>query len=110
MNENGEIIYKRYLKTHNKTGLKYLGKTIKEDAHKYKDSGKYWVLHIKKHGYDVTTDILFETQSEDELEEKGLYYSDLWDVVNNPDFANLGKENGNGGPIGRNVSSETRKK
>ncbi len=25
-----------YIKTHNKTGLKYFGKTIKGDVHKYK--------------------------------------------------------------------------
>jgi len=46
-----------YLKTHNKTGLKYLGKTI-QNPYKYQGSGEYWIPHIKKHGYDVTTKIL----------------------------------------------------
>ena len=41
-----------YLKTHNKTGLKYLGYT-KNDPMKYKGSGKYWSNHIKIHGNDV---------------------------------------------------------
>jgi len=42
-----------YLKTHNITGLKYLGKTTQE-PHKYWGSGIDWLLHIKKYGYNVT--------------------------------------------------------
>lgn len=37
-----------YVKTHNITGLKYLGKTNNKDPHSYKGSGKYWILHCKK--------------------------------------------------------------
>ena len=61
------IIY-LYIKTHNKTGLKYLGKTTKKDQHKYKGSGKYWLKHIRKHGYDVTTEIIFQTIDKKEFE------------------------------------------
>ena len=35
-----------YVKTHNKSGLKYLGKTI-QNPFKYKGSGTYWLRHIK---------------------------------------------------------------
>ena len=31
-----------YVKQHNKTGLKYFGKTTKKDPLKYKGSGLYW--------------------------------------------------------------------
>lgn len=86
-----------YLKTHNKTGLKYLGKTKKENPYKYKGSGKYWIRHIAMHGYDVTTEILFKTECKEELKEKGIYYSNLWNIVDNPGFANLRIEMGDGG-------------
>lgn len=92
-----------YKKTHNVTGLKYLGKTISNNPHKYKGSGDYWIPHIKKHGYDVTTEILKECSSKEELKYWGLYYSELWDIVNDRDgngnkiWANLKPESGDGG-------------
>ena len=85
-----------YLKTHNKTGLKYLGKTV-NDPYTYKGSGKIWKHHIKKHGYDVTTEILLETEDETELRETGLKYSELWNIVESKSFANLKPEDGDGG-------------
>ena len=85
-----------YLKTHNITGLKYLGKTAR-DPFKYKGSGFHWKRHLAKHGNDVTTEILFETLDNNELIEKGKYYSVLWNVVDNPEFANLRPEDGDGG-------------
>lgn len=88
-----------YLKTHNKTGLKYLGKTNK-DPFSYKGSGKYWKRHIKQHGYDVRTEILAECCSEQEVIEKGLFFSNMWDVVKSSDFANLKPEMGDGGSNG----------
>lgn len=92
-----------YKKTHNVTGLKYLGKTTHKDPYKYRGSGNYWIPHIKKHGYDVTTEILKECKTNEEIKYWGKYYSDLWNVVNErgPDgrktWANLKPEEGNGG-------------
>ena len=85
-----------YLKTHNVTGLKYLGQT-KNDPHTYKGSGKYWVSHINKHGNDVTTAILLETEDPKELSESGISYSLKWNVVESEEFANLIAERGQGG-------------
>jgi hypothetical protein len=85
-----------YLKTHNKTGLKYLGKT-EQDPFKYKGSGVRWLKHIKKHGYDVTTEILFETEDREELREVGIQYSESWDIINSSNFANIMLESGDGG-------------
>jgi len=85
-----------YLKTHNKTGLKYLGKTI-QDPYKYNGSGIHWTHHIKKYGYDITTEILFQTTDKHKLKESGLYYSNLWNIVESKDFANLTAEEGQGG-------------
>jgi len=86
-----------YVKTHNKTGLKYLGKTISKDPIKYKGSGLYWRNHITKHGYDVTTEIIKECKDNDELKFWGQYYSDLWNIVESKDWANLKTECGDGG-------------
>ena len=93
-----------YVKTHNKTGLKYLGKTTQTDPHKYTGSGTRWLRHLKKHGYDYSTEILLECSTEFELKYWGIYYSNLWNVVENNNWANLKTEEGHGG----NHSIETR--
>jgi hypothetical protein len=96
-----------YKKTHKVTGLKYLGKTI-HDPYKYEGSGTYWRRHCDKHGYDVDTEILFETDSKEELKNKGLYYSELWNVVESEEWANLKPESGDGGAIERDASANER--
>jgi hypothetical protein len=97
-----KIIY-LYLKTHNKTGLKYLGKTT-QNPFKYHGSGKIWKDHIKKHGYDITTEILFETDDPDKFIEKAVYYSSVLNIVESESFANLMIEKGDGAPVGNNYS------
>lgn len=86
-----------YIKTHNKTGLKYLGKTKSKDPHKYKGSGTYWLSHLKKHGNDYTTTILKECEHPAMVEFWGSYYSDLWNIVESEEWANLKPETGDGG-------------
>lgn len=86
-----------YKKTHNVTGLKYLGKTKSTDPYKYKGSGKRWKRHITKHGYDVTTEILKECETIEEVAYWGKHYSELWNVVKDPNWANLKPESGDGG-------------
>lgn len=92
------IIY-LYLKTHNITGLKYLGKTVR-DPFIYKGSGLHWSRHLAKHGNDVNTEILMECHSNDEVKKWGEYYSNLWNVVESLEFANLKLESGDGGAVG----------
>jgi hypothetical protein len=95
-----------YKKTHNQTGLMYLGKTKSADPHSYRGSGTYWTAHIRAHGYDVTTEILRECASNEEVKEWGVYYSKLWNVVGACDefgkktWANLKEETGDGGNPG----------
>ena len=97
-----------YIKTHNVTGLKYLGKTINKDPHSYKGSGKVWKRHIKKHGYDVTTKILYATDNPEDFSKVSLHFSEKYDIVNSKEFANLIPETGDGGiPT---WSKESRKK
>jgi len=85
-----------YVKTHKITGLKYLGKTIR-DPFKYKGSGVRWSSHLKKYGNFVDTEILKECASNEEVKVWGIYYSNLWNIVNDPSWANLKVEEGDGG-------------
>lgn len=84
-----------YVKTHLKTGLKYLGYT-KNDPYVYKGSGTYWNLHLDKHGNDVWTNIIFQSEIKEEIREMGLYYSRLWNIVDSKEWANLIEENAAG--------------
>jgi hypothetical protein len=105
--------YTLYVKTHRKTGLKYLGQT-KQNPFKYNGSGIDWLTHIKEYGYDVTTEILLETKNKTDIEVTGRHYSTLWNVVKGQDdygnkiWANKIPEtaagNGNGRP---DISSKT---
>ena len=89
-------MYYLYVKTHNKTGLKYLGKTI-QDSFKYRGSGTRWLNHIKKHGNDVSTRILLETEDEETIRKEGIQYSEEFDIVASDEWANLKIEEGDGG-------------
>jgi hypothetical protein len=89
------------VKTHTTTGLKYLCQTTNINPHKYRGSGKYWKLHLKKHGYEHNTKIIKECSSNSELKEWGLYYSNLWNVVASNDWANLKPEEGEGAASGK---------
>lgn len=90
-------IYYLYVKTHNVTGLKYLGFTTQQDYHKYRGSGTRWLRHLNKHGINYSTELLYEGDSKDELQQLGEYYSTLYDVVKNRNWANLKPEKGEGG-------------
>lgn len=85
-----------YVKTHRKTGLKYLGKTTNPDPHKYQGSGVDWKQHLKEHGEEYDTDIIKECNSKEELNQWGRYYSHLWNVVESTEWANRIPETGGG--------------
>ena len=89
-------MYYLYVKTHNITGLKYMGHT-KQDPQKYKGSGLYWKRHIKTYGYDVVTEILLQSELLSEISAKGKELSVLWNIVESPEWANFKIEEGDGG-------------
>lgn len=75
-------------------GKKYLCKSEKEDWKEYLGSGnsvKNKDLVLKE------TTLLGEFETNQELKEMGIYYSDLWDVVNSNTFLNEIREEGQGG-------------
>ncbi len=93
-------------------GLNYLGKTV-NNPFIYKGSGKIWKLHLKKHNIkseDIKTIILFESFDLNEIKEKGLYYSDLYNIVESDDWANLIPESGEGVLAGTILTEEHKRK
>ena len=88
------------LKTHNKTGKKYLCRHITENeetCYKYKGSGTYWKNHLEKHGNNISTEIIAVCDTIEEAKILGLHYSKKWNIVENSNFANLVEEDGQGG-------------
>jgi hypothetical protein len=85
------------IKTHNQTGLKYFCKSTKVGValEKYKGSGTYWKRHIKKHGYDVTTEIYARINiNNDDISDVALDFSLKNNIVKSKEWANLIPENG----------------
>jgi hypothetical protein len=105
-----------YAKQHRVTGLRYFGKTTR-DPQKYIGSGVYWRKHLECHGKQVDTVWTKEFDSIDECKEFAIAFSEIFDIVESNDWANLKPENGlDGWPAGtpnpRTVpqSAETRAK
>ena len=93
------LIYYLYKKTHNITDLKYLGRTT-QNPFTYKGSGIYWKNHLKIHGINIRTDIIGIYNTLKELKEAGIYYSKLWNIVDDKQWANLISEEGFGAASG----------
>lgn len=111
-----------YIVTHNKTGLKYFGKTIRwfsvEDLQKnYLGSGKRWHNHLKIHGKDITFEIygifsLIETD-DDYVKPIAMKFSEENQIADpKSNWANLMIEDGlsGRGMPGRVVTQETKQK
>jgi len=101
-----------YVKKHNQTGLMYFGKTTSNDPVRYPGSGKYWQLHLKKHGRDVTTLWCHLYDNKESLIEEALSFSKSHNIVGSDEWANLKPENGidGGAIVGRVISEETKQK
>lgn len=93
------------VKTHSKTGLKYLCKTI-QDPFKYCGSGVDWKKHLKEHGKEHTTKIIKECASHSELAKWGRYFSHIWNVADSNEWANRIPETGAGS--GSHLKGKTR--
>jgi len=102
-------IYYLMVKTHTTTGLKYLCQTKGKNPFKYLGSGKYWRIHLAKHGPNIVTEIIRECQTKEELGYWGVYYSNIWDIVNSNDWANLRIENGSGGAMPPIIAQQIQK-
>jgi len=97
-----------YIKTHNKTGLKYFGKTIK-NPFKYRGSGLHWTRHLKAHGNDVTTEIVGLFTDEKECITAALEFSEAHNITLSEEWANLKPENGLDGGLSTVVAVKIKK-
>lgn len=93
------MAHKLMIKTHLSTGLKYLcyTRTTGQYYDSYKGSGTRWKLHLKKHGDDISTELLFESEDLEEFKAEAIAKSIEFDVVNSDNWANLKIEEGDGG-------------
>jgi hypothetical protein len=94
-------MYYLMIKEIEQTGLKYLCKRKQykdcEDYIKYKGSGKLWRRILKAHPeYTVKTTVL-GLYDKDDLVKYGHYYSNLYNIVESSEWANLIPEVGDGG-------------
>ena len=109
-----------YIATHNITGKKYFGKTVRwfteEDLQKnYHGSGFDWCNHIKEFGDDVTMKIYqicsLNDSDEDYVVPIALGFSYDNNIFNSLYWMNMIPENGlDGYPQGTKVSEETKRK
>jgi hypothetical protein len=82
-----------YIKQHSITGLKYLGKTTR-DPNKYKGSGTRWKNHLKKHGNSINTTWIKLFYDIDTLVKVSLLLSDILNIVESKNWANMRPEDG----------------
>lgn len=101
-----------YIKEHSVTGLKYFGKTERQDPYSYLGSGKRWLRHIRKHGKEyVRTIQVWKFDNKESCTNFALSFSKQNDIVNSSEWANLIEENGlDGAPAGVKFSEEHKSK
>lgn len=79
--------------------IKYLCKCADyKDPFVYKGSGVYWKKIITKYKPEIKTTILGHYKTNNDLREAGIYYSKLFNIVEDSTWANLIEEIGDGGP------------
>ena len=83
-----------YVKQHNITGLKYFGKTTRNNPESYKGSGLFWARHLKKYGNDVSTIWVQLFSNQESLTEYAIEFSTKNKIVESDDWANLKIEDG----------------
>ncbi len=108
---------KLYLRIHNVTGLKYVGttKNVKKRSTEYQKDNSPWRRHLDKYGYDFSTQILYEMESDSESSKTKFYnictyFSLLNNIHNNPDFANQMVETGKNGSVKKEWCSKEYRK
>lgn len=99
-----------YIKTHNVTGLKYFGKTTRNNPYKYSGSGRYWLNHLNVHGYDISTEIVATFEDIEEASRYAIEFSQNNNIVQSKEWANLMFETVKDGVLGYNHTEETKEK
>lgn len=98
-----------YVKRCKHCGLKYFGKTIKQNLTRYKGSGKYWMRHIAVHGQNnVETIDSWKFDSQAAATEFALNFSKENCIVESQEWANLIPEDGKDGNSAAVITPELR--
>ncbi len=86
---------KLMIKRHQDTGLKYLHYTNRtdKDVDNYLGSGVYWKRHLKKHGTNVISCLVLESDNQKLMTNYAVYISEECDIVASDEWANLTPEN-----------------
>lgn len=87
-------MYYLMIKTHNIIDMNYLCITKRKDWKNYTGSGVYWNAILKKYGSLFNTMLLYNSNDYTDFLEVTQFYSKLFDVANNKNFANIIPENG----------------
>lgn len=95
------------IKKHKKTGMLYFCKTYAYNPDKYKGSGVYWRLHLEKHGRDVEHVWKKLFHDYEETLDFALSFSEIFNIVDNPNWANLVPEDGVSGHPPGSVQPQT---
>jgi hypothetical protein len=90
------MTYKLMVKRHTTTNLKYLCITKRENYLEYSGSGVYWKKHLKTHGSEYSTELLYESSNYEVFIAKCLEYSALYNIVESDEWANAIPESGYG--------------
>jgi hypothetical protein len=85
-----------YIKQHSLTGMRYFGKTIREDIYDYLGSGVKWWNHLNVYGKEYVETIWVSDWFENpiELQQFALAFSEIFDIVDSNEWANLKEEDG----------------
>lgn len=102
-------MYYLCIKTHNKTGLRYLCQTKKKNPYKYLGSGTRWTNHLKIHGNSISTKIIGKFRSKNKLVRAGRKFSKKYNVVKSRKWANLRVEEGDGGDTSKFIDYKSMK-
>jgi hypothetical protein len=102
-----------YIKQCPHCGIKYFGKTIRDDIEIYKGSGLYWQEHLKHHGVEPIHLWNSKWYTDKSIMRFASLFSRMNKISESQNWANLKEENGldgNGpGKLGREKMSKTRK-
>ena len=84
-------------------GIRYFGKTIKQNAHRYSGSGDRWSKQIKKYGRENIQTIWVSEwfYTPEDVQEFALLFSEYYNVVTDRSWANLKSETGLDGGSGK---------
>ena len=89
-----------YIKQCPHCGLKYFGKSVREDIEKYNGSGVRWNNHLKKHNITPETLWISDWYYDTSITRFAIKFSNLNKIVESNEWANLIEENGiNGGDM-----------